>query len=577
VERSVSKPALITPSASPPSSRSFFPQPYRIPDKALPAKRPRLASTSSHLQSHLPSSSSSSASLDQIDVHQAREASTLRLFDVWSTLADRYSRPIDEDDIIDITTGEVVKDRGVLRGSRNWNIGCFADNVEEDEEEEEDEDEEVDELDAFANPGEDEEPGGVPLDVDEKRVPPVTEVDPADAEDLKQFLEAERRRREICGSEEETESSGEENLDEDGVVDERLRNHARSEVSAPSLERSATQVEEGDGVGVGTGQTPRREPSVFVDSGSDDELVNWDLDEASMIYRLPKKENDRIDSDSDIEFIDAPALRPPSSSPLRPKSKPNPQASKKKARQSSKPAPSENSTPGQTQLQTPQFHFNCSTTPSEDYIVPLPPEHSSALRSSSPASCSHDESSPTKPRQAKSRPRKPESKSQRPVVPQISQDILAPPIPRLDLAKIARGRGVSKSTRTTPRPRITRQASELAIKSSNHKHRGVEASTVSMETRKRKRVASSEFEAADLDSAQKSPVAESKTLAHSENSPVLRARTDSFGSESPKSAFPERMFVFWYMNALLTDKHQNLRQDLNREENRGLSHGPSRG
>src|ERR1700733_4447710 len=194
VERSRSKPALITPSASPPSSRSFFPQPYRIPDKASPSKRPRLGSSSSHLQSHLPSASSSSASLDQIDVHKAREASTLRLFDVWSTLADRYSRPLDEDDIIDITTGDIVKDRGVLRSSRNWDIGCFADNVEEEEAEEEEEEEEVDELDSFTDRGGDEEPGDVLLDVDGRRVPPVTEMDPEDAKDLKQFLEAERKR-----------------------------------------------------------------------------------------------------------------------------------------------------------------------------------------------------------------------------------------------------------------------------------------------------------------------------------------------------------------------------------------------
>jgi hypothetical protein len=423
----------------------------------------------------LPSASSSSTSLDQIDVHQAREASTLRLFDVWSTLADRYSRPLDEDDIIDITTGEVVKDRGVLRGSRNWDIGCFADNVEEDDDEE-DEDDDVDELDSFVNPGGDEELDGVLLDVDGRRVPPVTEMDPADAEDLKQFLEAERRRRETCGGEEETEGSDGESLAGDGPVDTRFRDSVHSEgTDASSLGRSATpQVEKEDSLDVETDQIPRREPSVYVDSGSDDELVNWDVDEASMIYRLPKKEDDANDRDSDIEFIDppapAPAPHPPSPSPPRTKPKPKPKASKKKPEQSvSKSSSSKTSKPPRTQLQTPpqsqSSSFNSSTTPSGDYFIPPPPEPSLAQWSSSPASCSHVDSSPTKPRQAKSHLRISDSRPQRPVASQINRDVLLPPIPRLDLAKMAQGRTASKSntnTKAMPPPRAKEKASQLA-------------------------------------------------------------------------------------------------------------------
>jgi Centromere protein Scm3 len=451
VERPASKPPLITPSASPPSSRSFFHQPYRIPDRPSPSKRPRLASTSSHLQSHLPSASSSSTSLDQIDVHQAREASTLRLFDVWSTLADRYSRPLDEDDIIDITTGEVVKDRGVLRGSRNWNIGCFADHVEEDgeeEEEEEEEDDDVDELDSFANPGGDES-DGVPLGVD-GRVPPVTEMDPADAEDLKQFLEAERRRREICGSEEETEDSEEEGL---GLVDSNSRDSVHSEgTNASSRGRGATpQAEKEDSLDGEIDHTPRREPSVYVDSGSDDELVNWDIDEASMIYRLPKKENDEddYDCDSDIEFIEGPVLHPPSPSPPRTKPKPKPKASKNTPEQSVSKSTSKTSKLPRTQLQTPpqsQSSFNSSSTPSNEPFDPLPPGPSLDPWSSSPAHYSHDDSSPTKPPQTKPRLRKSDSRPS-----QVNRQVLAPPIPRLDLAKIAQGRAASKSI-SNPKP-----------------------------------------------------------------------------------------------------------------------------
>ncbi|KAF8237180.1 hypothetical protein L208DRAFT_1389720 [Tricholoma matsutake] len=447
VERSASKPPLITPSASPPSSRSFFSQPYRIPDKASPAKRPRLASTSNHLQSHLPSASTT---LDQIDVHKAREASTLRLFDVWSSLADRYSRPLDEDDIIDITTGEFVKDRGFLRGSRNWDIGCFADDVEKDVEEDEEEDveeEDVDELDSFANPGAVEELDG--LGVDGRRVHPVTEVDPADAEDLKQFLEAEQRRRETYGSEEETEGSEEGSLSEQGLIYSRFRDSVRSEdTGASPLGRGATPEMEKE-------NTPRRQPSVFVDSGSDDELVNWDMDETSMVYRL-KKENHEDDRDSDIEFIEA--LRPPLPSSPRTKLKPSPKSSIKK-KPASKSTSSKTYKPPWTQLETPpQSHtssFNSSATPSDS----LPPQ------SSSPASYSHDNSSPTEPQQGNSHLRKFDSRLQRPVASQVGRDVLALPIPRLDLAKMMQGRTASKSHRNTkplPHHRAKKNASELA-------------------------------------------------------------------------------------------------------------------
>ena len=470
MERSRSKPALITPSASPPSSRSFFPQPYRIPDKASPSKRPRLASSSGHLQSHLPSASSSSTSLDQIDVHKAREASTLRLFDVWSTLADRYSRPLDEDDIIDITTGDIVKDRGVLRSSRNWDIGCFADNNndddddDEEEEEEEEEEEDIDELDSFANRGGDEELGDVLLDVDGRGVPPVTEMDPEDAKDLKQFLEAERKRREICGSEEETEDS-EEGSAEEGLDNARSPDSVNSDNTNPSsLGLGATpRVEKKDNLDPEPDRTPRRQPSV--DSESDDELVNWGVDDASMIYRLSNKEDRGEDHDSDIEIIEAPALHPPSPSPPCTKSIPNPKSLTKKPKHpASKATSSRASKPPQSQLQTPpqsQSSFNFST-PSEDLFAPGPPEPSLPSRSSSPATSSHD-SSPTKPRQAKSHLRKSDSRSQRAATSHVVRGMLPPPIPRLDLAKMAQERVTPKSSIHKPMPnsRAKEKTSEL--------------------------------------------------------------------------------------------------------------------
>jgi hypothetical protein len=255
-----------------------------------------------------------------------------------------------------------------------------------------------------------------------------------------------------------------------------LRNSVHSEdTDASPLKRSATypQGEKEDSLDVEADQTPRREPSVYVDSGSDDELVNWDMDEASRIYRLPKKEDDEDDRDSDIEIMDAPALPQPSPSPPRIKSKSNTKAPKKKvsrpstSSKESKPARTQLQTPPQSQSQSSSFHS--STTPSEDYFTPLPPESSLDPCPSSPASYSHNDSSPTKPRQAKSHPRKLASGVQRPAASQVDHNALPPPIPRLDLAKMAQGRVTSKSNlnaKPVPRPRMKEKASELASKPS---------------------------------------------------------------------------------------------------------------
>ncbi|KAJ7134650.1 hypothetical protein C8R44DRAFT_771064 [Mycena epipterygia] len=138
--------APITPSASPApasNSKSFFPAPYRIADEAPPLKRQRCSSTPR------PPRASSSATPDDFNIGREREASALRMLDVWSQLAEKYSRRIDEDDIVDLVTGKIVKDRGVLSAETPWKIGRFADLDDSTGSDEEDEDD-VDELDAFA-------------------------------------------------------------------------------------------------------------------------------------------------------------------------------------------------------------------------------------------------------------------------------------------------------------------------------------------------------------------------------------------------------------------------------------------
>lgn len=187
------RPLLITPSASPPGSRP-----------AKSKKRPRFSET--------PSSSSG-------DPRNPFLESSSRLFSLWDRLAERYSRPLDEDDIIDLRDIELVKDRGVMRqSSRDYEIGCFADDDDsshagaDDNAAGADEDDGLDTpdpLDFLSDPVAAEEPAVVTEKIEYYKrwyVPPVDENDPEDAQDFAEFEEAERVRRELYGDEEEEDS-----------------------------------------------------------------------------------------------------------------------------------------------------------------------------------------------------------------------------------------------------------------------------------------------------------------------------------------------------------------------------------
>lgn len=50
----------------------------------------------------------------------------MKLLGVWSSLAERYAKPIDEDDIVDIVTGQVIQDRGVISGWDESKQGYFT-------------------------------------------------------------------------------------------------------------------------------------------------------------------------------------------------------------------------------------------------------------------------------------------------------------------------------------------------------------------------------------------------------------------------------------------------------------------
>ena len=142
----------------------------------------------------------------------------MRVLSIWSALAERYNRRIDEDDIVDIRTGEIIKDRGVLSElPKRYNFGDLADKDEdpaintdlgseaadilaEDEDDDGDEDEEdVEETDAF--PASD----GLVSPQITRLAPLRPTTGSSDADDLRRFLEAEAIRRELDGGDDSSE------------------------------------------------------------------------------------------------------------------------------------------------------------------------------------------------------------------------------------------------------------------------------------------------------------------------------------------------------------------------------------
>ncbi|KAI5122790.1 hypothetical protein M0805_000134 [Coniferiporia weirii] len=236
---------LMTPSASPPVQRPYGrqadgPSPTkkrrvsRIPSLLGPGARSYSTGSTSSSSVPPPSFSRLDAPLDpDEDLDSARRASSFKVLNVWSSLAAKYARRLDEDDIVDLENETIVKDYGVLSSSDDmYTIGCFADQHEREDRQGEEEpftavDDEPDELDAFSEisenvlcsgtDGED----NLELARQPKRLPPVRELDPADAADLAEFLEAERARKERFGDPDEDENEDEEGSDNDRIDERR--------------------------------------------------------------------------------------------------------------------------------------------------------------------------------------------------------------------------------------------------------------------------------------------------------------------------------------------------------------------
>ena len=173
---------------------------------------------------------------------------------MWSALEEKYARSLDEDDIVDLRIGGLVKDRGVLsRKTGMWDIGCFADPKEaqaqaDATQDDEDEDDEIGvwssdaELDHRFNP---------------VNVPPVRELDPEDAKDLRAFLAAEEARKALHGVDDGV-SEDEAEINHKGAYDPNEHFDAYAET-----EESILEVEAGS-------------PLALSPTESDDELAGYD-------------------------------------------------------------------------------------------------------------------------------------------------------------------------------------------------------------------------------------------------------------------------------------------------------------
>ena len=233
----------------------------------------------------------------------------MRLKDAWEQLAQRYSRPVDEDDIIDLRDVELFKDHGVVR-NLNAQIN-FGDISVPDEpgndansdaggahSEDEDDFDEIDTLShgARAQNG---------LEAQLRRVKPLRDLDSEDDDDLRDFLEAERRTREVFGPVDEDFSedlAGSQDDVEDGsgdLVDEvvEVLGSSDEEYEEQDLSRTFTRARDG----------------YDSEDEDEDELGGWVHDESTAIYevvRTPDPPEDEI-----IEIFDTPPSSPPPSSP----------------------------------------------------------------------------------------------------------------------------------------------------------------------------------------------------------------------------------------------------------------------
>ncbi|KAJ7237949.1 hypothetical protein C8J57DRAFT_115792 [Mycena rebaudengoi] len=179
-----------------------------------------------------------------------RDASRGRMFQVWAGLEKKYTLPIHEDDLINLDTGEVDQNRGVLEAQDSWKFPRFAD------------------VDDPPNLMES-------RSMSTSRLPRVLE-SVADAWDLRNFHQAERRRKRECGEEDSGDETPTEDMDLHGHKNRRISDSI-SKKSPKFLKKNTAHHEEIE--------------------ESDDELISWGVaDETSIVY--PVGTQDKLPSSS---------------------------------------------------------------------------------------------------------------------------------------------------------------------------------------------------------------------------------------------------------------------------------------
>ena len=285
---------------------------------------------------------------------------------------------------------------------QDYGIGCFGELDGPDRETETPTSEESDdELDAFA-PGADISDELEMERVNREGLIPVREMDPADAEDLREFLEAESRRREVFGSEREEEQvpdaeclegeSGEESMDRYSEVE--FPGVGVTEVSTDEVEGQLDQCQrESDDPDPDLeldsdlkGDTMSNNGFGALDSTSDDELGIWDDQfEGSAVYAIA--------GDLDCAELDAEGVI---ELPFHPSETPAPKGGRGRPRKTTQSQPPPTSPPMQSQSKSksrgnmsppivqlhtpPQSSSSATGTTPDTFSLPVPASASSHAR-----------------------------------------------------------------------------------------------------------------------------------------------------------------------------------------------------
>ncbi|KAH8998590.1 hypothetical protein EDB92DRAFT_1836019 [Lactarius akahatsu] len=278
--------------ASSPGPRHVTRPPHYPPELPSPSKRQRLGSTPSSSSSRSLPSTPSRRDHSDSDFFQTRFESAMRLKDAWAQLAQRYARPLDEDDIIDLREEKLLKDCGVVRNlATQINFGDISlpDEPGNDASSDgggahsEDEDE-LDEIDALSHGARVKNR----LEARLRRVEPIRELDSEDESDLKDFLEAEKRMREEDPRRVEEEDPPQ--VEEEVGTEDRYLADELVEISSDEDTKGA---------------------NADCDSEEDeDELGGWEHDESTAIYEVRTRAPDEHEI---IEIFDTPPTSPPSS------------------------------------------------------------------------------------------------------------------------------------------------------------------------------------------------------------------------------------------------------------------------